>query len=129
DDLVRRVPLINKKEIRAMSLAGALNFEKQVHRREALWHSELAIRPEVFNGQLTTDNGQLGKNGEVITDNGELEGNGQWTIDNGQLAEDPKSAEIPDASSFIKRMTEWEAMEADLRSMAITVGKHPMAFL
>ena len=46
DDLVRRVPIINKKEIRALSLAGALNFDKQVHRREALWNSELAIQPE-----------------------------------------------------------------------------------
>ncbi len=26
-------------------------------------------------------------------------------------------------------MSEWKAMESDLRSMAITIGKHPMAFL
>lgn len=45
DDLIKRVPLINKKEIRALSLAGALNFENTVHRREALWQSELAIQP------------------------------------------------------------------------------------
>ncbi|HMQ05569.1 MAG TPA: error-prone DNA polymerase [Pyrinomonadaceae bacterium] len=45
EDLVRRVPAINKREIRALSIAGALNFENTVHRREALWQSELALRP------------------------------------------------------------------------------------
>ena len=44
DDLVSRVPEINKKEIRALSLAGALNFDNS-HRRQALWESELAIQP------------------------------------------------------------------------------------
>ncbi|MGB7070440.1 MAG: error-prone DNA polymerase [Pyrinomonadaceae bacterium] len=46
DDLVARVPLISKKAIRALSLAGALNFDNTVHRRQALWESELAIRPK-----------------------------------------------------------------------------------
>jgi error-prone DNA polymerase len=95
DDIVRRVPMINKKEIRALSLAGALNFEKQVHRREALWRSELAIQP---NGELFAD-----------ADSG--------TRDAGS---EPK---------FIRKMTEWQAMETDLSTMAITIGKHPMAFL
>ena len=59
EDLVTRVPEINKKEIRALSLAGALNFEGTVHRRQALWESELAIRPtgelfeNVFEKQAT----------------------------------------------------------------------------
>jgi error-prone DNA polymerase len=44
-DLINRVPAINKKEIRALSLSGALNFENTVHRRQALWESELAIQP------------------------------------------------------------------------------------
>lgn len=46
DDLLTRVPQINKKEIRALSLAGALNFGNTVHRRQALWDSELAIQPK-----------------------------------------------------------------------------------
>jgi error-prone DNA polymerase len=45
EDLIRRVPEINKREIRALSLAGALNFDGAIHRREALWQSELAIQP------------------------------------------------------------------------------------
>jgi error-prone DNA polymerase len=46
DELVTRVPLINKKEIRNLSLAGALRFNMQNHRREALWEAEKAIRPK-----------------------------------------------------------------------------------
>lgn len=51
-DLIDRVPEINKREVRALSLAGALNFDNTIHRREALWESELAIRPkdELFVG-------------------------------------------------------------------------------
>lgn len=52
EDLIRRVPEINKREIRALSLAGALNFDNTVHRREALWQSELAIQPA---GELFTE--------------------------------------------------------------------------
>jgi error-prone DNA polymerase len=46
EDLVSRIPEINKREIRALSLAGALNFDNTVHRRQALWQSELAIQPK-----------------------------------------------------------------------------------
>jgi len=59
EDLISRVPAINKKEVRALSLAGALNFDATVHRRQALWESELAIRPagelfdHVFEKQAT----------------------------------------------------------------------------
>jgi error-prone DNA polymerase len=45
EDLVRRVPGINKREVRALSIAGALNFDNTVHRRMALWQSELSIMP------------------------------------------------------------------------------------
>jgi error-prone DNA polymerase len=46
EDLVRRVPEINKREIRALSIAGALNFGNMVHRRQALWQSEVAVQPK-----------------------------------------------------------------------------------
>ncbi len=106
EDIVRRVPLINKREIRALSLAGALNFERQVHRREALWRSELAIQP----------------NGDLFNAEREIIGTGNGSDDKAfsQGCKDTK---------FIKPMSEWQAMESDLRSMAITIGKHPMAFL
>ncbi len=46
-DLVDRVPELRKDELRKLSEIGALNFitETPIHRRAALWDSELAIRP------------------------------------------------------------------------------------
>ena len=46
-DLVNRVPVLHKDELRRLSEIGALNFirETPIHRRAALWDSELAIRP------------------------------------------------------------------------------------
>lgn len=48
-DLVDRVPELRKDELRKLSEIGALNFiqehPRQMHRRDALWESELAIRP------------------------------------------------------------------------------------
>lgn len=52
-DLLDRVPMINKREIRALSIAGALNFDNKIHRRAALWDSELTIQAkgELFEQQ------------------------------------------------------------------------------
>ena len=109
DDLVSRVPEINKKEIRALSLAGALNFDNS-HRRQALWESELAIQPR---GELF----------ERIRDKGE----GIKKPAN-QPADFHPSSLIPHPS-FLRPMSEWQRMEADLLTTSITIGKHPMAFL
>ncbi|MEO7538494.1 MAG: error-prone DNA polymerase, partial [Pyrinomonadaceae bacterium] len=58
EDLIKRVPSINKREIRALSMAGALNFDNTVHRREALWQSEIAIQPkgDLFDESVSTPN-------------------------------------------------------------------------
>jgi error-prone DNA polymerase len=106
DDLVLRVPQINRKEIRALSLAGALNFDNG-HRRQALWESELAIQPrgELFKG-IRDKRGRINMNQRV----------------------DPHpSPLIP--YPFIRSMTEWQRMETDLITTGITIGKHPMTFL
>jgi len=46
-DLVNRTPELRKDELRKLSEIGALNFipEEPIHRRAALWDSELAIQP------------------------------------------------------------------------------------
>jgi error-prone DNA polymerase len=46
-DLADRVPELRKDELRKLSEIGALNFIPQtpIHRRAALWESELAVRP------------------------------------------------------------------------------------
>ncbi|MBV8818168.1 MAG: error-prone DNA polymerase, partial [Acidobacteriaceae bacterium] len=45
-DLVRRVPELHKDELRRLGEIGALNFIQNIHRRDALWDAELAMRPE-----------------------------------------------------------------------------------
>ncbi len=59
-DLLRRVPEINKKEIRRLSLSGALRFgEEKLDRREALWVSEKEIQPVgPLLKKVTEKNGQ-----------------------------------------------------------------------
>lgn len=105
-DLIDRVPEINKREIRALSLAGALNFDGSIHRREALWQSELAMQPE----------GSLFENIEYKISNSEPETSSHSTFD------------IHD-SLFLKRMEGLELVETDLRKTGISIGKHPMAFV
>ncbi len=46
EDLLRRVPLLNRKELTALAQVGALNWIDGVtHRRDALWQVELISRP------------------------------------------------------------------------------------
>jgi error-prone DNA polymerase len=47
DDLRRRVPRISKDELKTLADLGALNpiGQQARHRRDALWQSELALRP------------------------------------------------------------------------------------
>ncbi len=106
EDLIRRVPEINKREIRALSLAGALNFDNTVHRREALWQSELEIQPK----------GELFEN----------------AVDPNEVQDDPNSALRTPQSAvnapFLTRMEGIELVDADLRRTGISIGKHPMCF-
>ncbi len=44
-DFVRRVPELNKDELRDLAEIGALNGIQRGHRRDALWHAEAARRP------------------------------------------------------------------------------------
>jgi len=106
EDLISRVPAINKRELRALSLAGALNFENTVHRRQALWQSELFIHP----------------NGELF----EMErGRPRPQRTPGRS----QTASTSDDASFLKKMTGLQLVEADLLKTGISPGKHPMAFI
>ena len=103
-DLIDRVPEINKREIRALSIAGALNFDNTTHRRQALWESELAIQPK----------GELFENAEGGMMNDESEEHSSFIIPN---------------SSFLQRMEGLQLVDADLRKTGISIGKHPMSFM
>ncbi len=122
EDLIRRVPEINKREIRALSLAGALNFDGTVHRREALWQSELAIQP---TGELFEDPRLSRSVFELSTEKQSFSAN--------RAAKPPEKSQIPNPKSeingFLQRMEGLELVDADLRKTGISIGKHPMAFI
>ncbi len=109
EDLIARVPEINKREIRSLSLAGALNFDNTIHRREALWQSELIIQPK----------GSLFENSECRIQNAECETEGTSSDSSFSIHH----------SSFLRRMHGLELVEADLKKTGISIGKHPMAFV
>lgn len=103
DDLIRRVPSINKREIRALSMAGALNFDGTVHRREALWQTELAMQPAGELFECGVRNAECG-----------IDADSKFEIQNSQ---------------FLRRLEGLDLVEADLKKTGISIGKHPMAFL
>src|ERR1017187_1728288 len=45
DDLALRVPELRKDEMKMLAEVGALNPLQQIHRRDALWMAERAVRP------------------------------------------------------------------------------------
>ena len=110
-DLIDRVPEINKREIRSLSLAGALNFENTIHRREALWESEFAIQPA---GKLFTDKSPPPYERGVAVPTPSVGADG---------------VVLSESTSFLKPMEGLEIVETDLRKTGISIGKHPMAFV
>lgn len=109
EDLIRRVPSINKREIRVLSLAGALNFDNTVHRREALWQSELEIQPK----------------GELFES---VDGVSSPSDSKGSASPEDNSASTQGATPFLTRMEGLELVDADLKRTGISIGKHPMCF-
>jgi error-prone DNA polymerase len=107
-DLIDRVAEINKREIRALSLAGALNFGNTIHRREALWESELAIQPEssLFVSSPSVSPGVP----RDLSSNSNAHPNGR-------------------ATETFSRIEGLDLIETDLQKTGISIGKHPMAFV
>jgi len=105
-DLIDRVPEINKREIRALSIAGALNFDNTIHRRQALWESELAIQPKGELFERSVSSPHVSKGSTQPTD---IFGESQ--------------------TSFLTRMEGLQLVDADLRKTGISIGKHPMSFM
>ncbi len=103
DDLVRRVPVLNRKELVALAQIGALNALGEVeHRRDALWQVEWAGRPV---GPL-------------------LRGAEQARSD----AAASSAAAQSDAAMPLRQMTTEERLAADYTGTGLTTGPHPMAY-
>jgi error-prone DNA polymerase len=115
DDLTRRVPELNRKELVALAQIGALNSLGEVeHRRDALWQVEWAGRPvgPLLRG---AEAGRGGKSGEKVA------AGGADTRGAGTAAD--RAAAMP-----LKQMTTEERLAADYAGTGLTTGPHPMAY-
>ncbi|MGA2339233.1 MAG: OB-fold nucleic acid binding domain-containing protein, partial [Terracidiphilus sp.] len=111
DDLTRRAPELNRKELVALAQIGALNTMGEVeHRRDALWQVEWAGRPV---GPLLRG-AEAGRGGMVPA--GEADTRGAGTAAD-------RAATMP-----LKQMTTEERLAADYAGTGLTTGPHPMAY-
>src|SRR6185437_13012091 len=110
DDLARRVPELNKKELNTLAEIGALNsvssFEFQVSKSNTR-NSELETRNSSFHRRdaLWSASAAANRFGPLLEN----------------IAE-------PDHASPLKKMTDEERLVADFRGTGLTTGPHPMTY-
>ncbi|HEY2461664.1 MAG TPA: error-prone DNA polymerase [Candidatus Acidoferrum sp.] len=100
DDLKRRVPELQRAELRSLAEIGALNFVESksgFHRRDALWQIERASRRP---GPLLEDDEER----EVV------------------------ASEVPVGHSPLQPMTAEVRLVSDFRHTGMTVGIHPLGY-
>jgi error-prone DNA polymerase len=117
DDLARRVPELQKRELIVLADIGALNFlntDQRIHRRDALWQVERASRR---TGPLLEPIEELGVGGPAKSHQGD-------STDSG-LAGRPDAKKT---ASPLAQMTSEERLVADFHGTGMTVGPHPMAY-
>jgi error-prone DNA polymerase len=117
DDLVRRVPELQKRELIVLADIGALNFlnsDHRMHRRDALWQVERASRR---TGPLLESIDEPGVGGPAKSHQGD-------STDSG-LTGGPDAKKKP---SPLAQMTSEERLFADFHGTGMTVGPHPMAY-
>jgi error-prone DNA polymerase len=117
DDLARRVPELNRKELVALAQIGALNALGEVeHRRDALWQVEWAGRPV----------GPLLRGAEAESERERNAARGEKEL-GGASARGEKSSG-GGAAMPLKQMTTEERLAADYTGTGLTTGPHPMAY-
>jgi error-prone DNA polymerase len=122
-DMVRRVPGIRKEELDSLAEAGALNFigdardrERPAHRRDALWRSELAVRPV---GELLEKSGTVPSCHEAGANAPQPAAGGPSPISHDLSMDDGETSPLPPMNSV-------ERLAADYRITGLTLGAHPM---
>ena len=117
DDLTRRVPELNRKELVALAQIGALNALGEVeHRRDALWQVEWAGRP--VGPLLRGAEAESGRERNAARDEKELGGaSARGEKNSGGRAAMP-----------LRQMTTEERLAADYAGTGLTTGPHPMAY-
>jgi len=111
EDVARRIPELNRKELVLLARIGALNSVGDVeHRRDALWQVEQAGRPV---GPLPRQAEGRGFPGLKIETGGTQD-----------VRESRAKAQRP-----LRRMTTDERLAADFAGTGLTTGPHPMAYV
>jgi error-prone DNA polymerase len=124
DDLARRVPELNKKELNTLAEIGALNsvssFEFRVSEsRKAVSSCEFPVlKPNTRNLELETRNSPFHRRDAL------------WSASAAANRFGPLLENIaePDHVSPLKKMTDEERLVADFRGTGLTTGPHPMTY-
>jgi error-prone DNA polymerase len=151
DDLTRRVPELNRKELVALAQIGALNTLGEVeHRRDALWQVEWAGRPvgpllrgaEAGRGEPQASqpaSQRVSKSGSCDPwsqnrdqghpkDGAPAEQRGATAEPSGKNPGGGATAPDRAAAMPLKQMTTEERLAADYAGTGLTTGPHPMAY-
>jgi error-prone DNA polymerase len=120
DDLARRVPELNKKELNTLAEIGALNSVGN-----SLWRhgdTEKTLETDFFNASSVS----LCLRGENIFHRRDA----LWSASAAANRFGPLLENIaePDNASPLKKMTEEERLVADFRGTGLTTGPHPMTY-
>ena len=105
EDLARRVPVLNRRELSQLARIGALNALGDVtHRRDAVWQVEQAVRPvgPLFRSETHTSEDSISAVTDVVRNN--------------------------KAPSPLRQMTTEERVVADYGGTGLTIGHHPMHY-
>jgi error-prone DNA polymerase len=114
DEMVMRVPELNRKELVLLARIGALNQLGDVeHRRDALWQVEQAGRPV----------------GPLFKRTLEAHGTSGRGIPGPQLRGTWGTQVVGSTSGPLRRMTTDERLAADFAGTGLTTGPHPMTYV
>jgi error-prone DNA polymerase len=144
DDLARRVPELNRKELVALAQIGALNALGEVeHRRDALWQVEWAGRPvgpllrgaEAGRGELQAGQPASQRVNKSAVPTFRCAKDGAPAEQRGATAEPSEKNSGGEATAVdravampLKQMTTEERLAADYAGTGLTTGPHPIAY-
>jgi error-prone DNA polymerase len=139
DDLTRRVPELNRKELVALAQIGALNSLGEVeHRRDALWQVEWAGRPvgPLLRGAGESVDQRASIPGPQKRGTGGTRRDSESAVPTLRSPRRPKDGIVPPPKQSLdgapamplKQMTTEERLAADYAGTGLTTGRHPMAY-
>ncbi|HLI76302.1 MAG TPA: OB-fold nucleic acid binding domain-containing protein, partial [Acidobacteriaceae bacterium] len=125
DDLSRRVPQLNRRDLSQLARVGALNQLSAVqHRRDAIWQAEQAGRPAgplLNTREAQPDPPPSGGLNQDATTNSHL-------VRSVKLAAEKPTFPASTAPTPLRQMSTDERLVADYAGTGLSVDHHPMAF-